>query len=267
MVAAPGYMREGFKLCCNGGPKASGYATQPRENTCSSDTTKKPAGSFFSPSYEASEFGSPYIEAEFLLVGMLREDPYVVTRWLGEGDWQTILREDVAKHVYRGPKTSTSVDLPLSNEAKRILAYAAKEAQCLNHPHIGTEHLFLGLLRESNSNAARMLTSRGVDIRTIRKTLAKEPAPAPASFDLQVKGRSIAGQHQGSVEVHVVPEGGLPWQVFWRSRIPAAGEIISREQGEVKSVSYQVVKVEWKIGEFPAPDKVFIHVRELREGS
>lgn len=228
--------------------------------------TEKARKVIFFARYEASEFGSPYIEAEFLLVGMLREDPYLVTRWLGEGDWQTTLREEVAKHVYRGPKTKTSDNLPLSNEAKRILAYAAEEADRLNHPQIGTGHLFLGLLHEQDSNAARILTSRGVNIETVRETLAKEPAPA--GFDLHTTGRSIARQHQSAVEVHVIPEeGSASWPIFWRSRIPAVGEILSREDKEGKSVSYQVVKVEWKIGEFPAPDKVFLHVREIREGS
>src|ERR1044072_1412096 len=47
-----------------------------------------------------------------------------------------------------GEKVSTSVDLPLSNECKRVLAYAAEEAERLSHKHIGTEHLLLGLLRE-----------------------------------------------------------------------------------------------------------------------
>lgn len=228
--------------------------------------TEKARRVIFFARYEASEFGSPYIEAEFLLTGLLREDPYVVTRWLGEGDWQTTLRDDVAKHVYRGPKTKTSVDLPLSDEAKRVLAYTAEEADRLKHPHIGVEHLFLGLLREQDSHTARILTSRGVNIKTVRKTLAKEPAPA--GFDLQITGRSVAGRHQSAVEVHVVPEeGGASWPIVWRSRIPAVGEILSREDREGKSISCQIVKVEWKVGEFPAPDKVFLHVRELRESS
>src|SRR6516164_11556168 len=110
--------------------------------------TEKARRVIFFARYEASEIGSSYIESEFLLLGLLREGKSVVTRWLGEGDWQTILREEVRKSGYTGEKISTSVDLPLSNESKRVLAYAAEEAERLSHKHIGTEHMLLGLLRE-----------------------------------------------------------------------------------------------------------------------
>ena len=59
------------------------------------------------------------------------------------------------------PKSFFSVDLPLSHECKRVLAYAAEEAERLSHKHIGTEHLLLGLLREEKSFAAEILNERG----------------------------------------------------------------------------------------------------------
>ncbi|MEO8724535.1 MAG: ATP-dependent Clp protease ATP-binding subunit, partial [Acidobacteriaceae bacterium] len=70
-------------------------------------------------------------------------------------------------------KGSTSVDLPLSNECKRVLAYAAEEAERLSHKHIGTEHLLLGLLREEKSFAAEILQERGLRLNGIREELAK----------------------------------------------------------------------------------------------
>jgi hypothetical protein len=48
---------------------------------------------------------APYIESEFLLLGLLREDKHVVTRWLGKGNWPEILRDDIGKRVYKGPRT------------------------------------------------------------------------------------------------------------------------------------------------------------------
>ena len=110
--------------------------------------TEKARRVIFFARYEACTFGSPYIESEFLLLGLLREDRHIVTRWLGKRDWPAILRKEVEKYVDLRPKTATSVDLPLSNEVKRVLANAAEEAEHLGHHHIGTEHLFLGLLRE-----------------------------------------------------------------------------------------------------------------------
>ena len=67
---------------------------------------------------------------------------------------------------------STSVDLPLSHECKRVLAYGAEEAERLNHKHIGTEHLLLGLLREEKCFAAEILHERGLRLSTIREETA-----------------------------------------------------------------------------------------------
>jgi ATP-dependent Clp protease ATP-binding subunit ClpA len=227
--------------------------------------TEKARRVIFFARYEASEFGSPYIETEHLLLGIMREDKYVVTRWLGEGDWQAILREDVAKRAYTGPKISTSVDLPISNEAKRILAYAAEEAERLKHQYIGTEHLFLGLLRESKSHAAKMLSNRGVDVHKVRETLAKESAQSGTS--VATSKTTISAQH--SVEVQIVPETGQPMQVQWEKRIPAVGEILSIDQDQGKSIVYQIVGVEWSITAIsiwpPHLARVLLHVREFRE--
>src|SRR5208283_2740606 len=66
-----------------------------------------------------------------------------------------------------------SVDLPLSNECKRVLAYASEEAERLSHKHIGTEHLLLGLLRGEKCFAAEILHERGLRLSTIREELAR----------------------------------------------------------------------------------------------
>jgi ATP-dependent Clp protease ATP-binding subunit ClpA len=226
--------------------------------------TEKARKVIFFARYEASEFGSPFIGPEFLLLGMLREDKYVVTRWLGEGDWLAVFREETEKYVDKGAKVPTSVDLPLADEAKRILAYAAEEAERLKHQHIGTEHLFLGILRESRSHAAKMLTSRGVDIKTVREAIAREDTHSDAPA-----GTSGTVFERHSVEVQIVPETGQPMQVQWEKRIPAVGEILSIDQDQGKSIVYQIVRVEWSITAIsiwpPHLARVLLHVRELRE--
>jgi Clp amino terminal domain, pathogenicity island component len=223
--------------------------------------TEKARRVIFFARYEASEFGSPYIESEFLLLGILRENKQVVTRWLGEGDWQTILREDVAKRLHKGAKTPTSVDLPLSDEAKRVLAYAAEEAGLLSHQFIGTEHLFLGLLREPRSRVAELLADRGVDAIIVRETLAKEGVHPEGSV-----GRRVAGEP--GVPIVLVPEEvGEPLELLWRLRTPAVGEIISVDHGQGESTVYEVIKVEWGVTSnpsgHPSLSKVQIHVRRL----
>src|SRR5262245_35738455 len=80
---------------------------------------------FFSR-YEASQFGSTTIESEHLLLGLLREHPELFQRFLGPS--LTGLRDDVERRLEMKEKVSTSIDLPLSMECKRILSFAADEA-------------------------------------------------------------------------------------------------------------------------------------------
>src|SRR5207253_6904675 len=112
--------------------------------------------------YEASQFGSPYIESEHLLLGLLREDKALTNRFLRSHASVESIRKQIEGHTTIREKVSTSVDLPLSNECKRVLAYAAEEAERLSHKHIGTEHLLLGLLREEKCFAAEILHERGL---------------------------------------------------------------------------------------------------------
>ncbi len=125
--------------------------------------------------YEASQFGSPYIETEHLLLGLLRADKALSNRFLRSHASVESIRKQIADHTMPGDKVSTSVDLPLSNESKRVLAYAAEEAERLGNNHIGTEHLLLGLLQEEKCFAAEILAERGLRLAQIREQLAQEP--------------------------------------------------------------------------------------------
>jgi ATP-dependent Clp protease ATP-binding subunit ClpC len=83
------------------------------------------------------------------------------------------IRKQIETHTTIREKVSTSVDLPLSNECKRVLAYAAEEAERLGHKHIGTEHLLLGLLREEKCFASEILQERGLKLAQIREELGR----------------------------------------------------------------------------------------------
>ena len=135
--------------------------------------TEKARRVIFFARYEASQFGSPYIETEHLLLGLLREDKALTNRFLRSHASVESIRKQIEGHTTIREKVSTSVDLPLSNECKRVLAYAAEEAERLSHKHIGTEHLFLGLLREEKCFAAEILHERGLRLSTIREELAR----------------------------------------------------------------------------------------------
>jgi len=137
--------------------------------------TEKARRVIFFARYEASQFGSPYIETEHLLLGLLREDEALTNRFLRSHKAVESIRMQIAAHSVMREKISTSVDLPLSNEFKRVLAYAAEEAERLTHKHIGAEHLFLGLLREEKCFAAETLNERGIKLKTVREELARDP--------------------------------------------------------------------------------------------
>src|ERR1700751_2185160 len=135
--------------------------------------TEKARRVIFFARYEASQFGSPYIETEHLLLGLLREDKALTNRFLRSHASVESIRKQIEGHTTSREKVSTSVDLPLSNECKRGLAYAAEEAERLSHKHIGTEHLLLGLLREEKCFAAEILHERGLRLSTIREGWAR----------------------------------------------------------------------------------------------
>src|SRR5213595_2198125 len=135
--------------------------------------TEKARRVTFFARYEASQFGSPYIETEHLLLGLLREDKALANRFLRSHAAIESIRKQIESHTTIREKVSTSVDLPLSHECKRVLAYGAEEAERLSHKHIGTEHLLLGLLREEKSFAAEILHERGLRLSTIREELAR----------------------------------------------------------------------------------------------
>src|SRR5215472_181243 len=104
--------------------------------------TEKARRVIFFARYEASQLGSPYIETEHLLLGIFREDKALVNRFIKSHAVIEDIQKEIEQHTNKREKVPAAVDLPLSNENKRILAYAAEEAERLAHKHIGTEHLF-----------------------------------------------------------------------------------------------------------------------------
>ncbi|HXC95701.1 MAG TPA: Clp protease N-terminal domain-containing protein [Edaphobacter sp.] len=135
--------------------------------------TEKARRTIFFARYEASAFGQPYIEAEHLLLGLLREDRALTNRFFRGHATVESIRKQIEGNTTVREKISTSVDLPLSNESKRVLAYAAEEAERLASREIGTEHLLLGLLREEKCFATVILRERGLELSAIREELSR----------------------------------------------------------------------------------------------
>ncbi len=137
--------------------------------------TEKARRVIFFARYEASAFGSPYIESEHLLLGLLRESKALSAK-LFSGPSFTVgtIRKEIERHTAVGEKIQTSVDLPLTNECKRILRYASEEADRLGHKHIGTEHLVAGMLLEEYCYAACLLSEHGVSLESVRSGITEE---------------------------------------------------------------------------------------------
>ncbi|HXZ31406.1 MAG TPA: Clp protease N-terminal domain-containing protein [Terriglobales bacterium] len=151
--------------------------------------------------YEASQVSSSYIETEHLLLGLLREDKALFRRVLPEVSYESI-HQEVIKHTKTSSSASTSGDLPLSDEGKRALSFAAEEADRLSHRHIGTEHLLLGLLREGKHPAAELLAQRGANIEKLREEISKLPTPWFSGKSYPVPGAVQPGKTIGAVEIH-----------------------------------------------------------------
>src|SRR5204863_2021945 len=91
-------------------------------------------------------------------------------------DLETVRRE-VEKQVGTGPEQKIIGNIPYTPRVKKVLALAAKEAKALNHAYVGTEHILLGLLREGDGVAARVLKNLGVDTEVTRQYVLRELDP------------------------------------------------------------------------------------------
>src|SRR3954453_18548008 len=122
--------------------------------------------------YEASQLGSISIETEHLLLGLIREGKGLTSRIFARShlSLESIRKEIEGRTVFR-EKVSTSVEIPFSAETKRVLQFAAEEADRLLHNYIGTEHLLLGILREERSVAATILMEKGMRLNTVREDI------------------------------------------------------------------------------------------------
>jgi ATP-dependent Clp protease ATP-binding subunit ClpA len=208
--------------------------------------TDKAGRVIFFARYEASRAGSPEIGDEHLLTGLLIEDRNMVRHYLGGESGMAEIRAAIAERAVVRKPTPRRVDLPLSQVARQILAYAAEEATRLGNEHIGTEHLLLGILREEKCLSARLLREQGV---TIRGTRAEVAEAAKESESGASRGMGLRGTVRGpGTPVRIVRVGNAePMLVYQGSGVPLIGEgIVIRENGQANH-RYRVKDVVWVI--------------------
>lgn len=185
--------------------------------------------------YEASQYGNPYIEPEHILIAIFRVDQQLTDRFIKNATLADI-RKQIEDRTEIRPKTSTSVDLPLTNASKRVLSCAAEEAERLAHKHIGPHHLLLGLMREEGSVAAEILRANGLDADAFREAIASfEFAPQesisprrdfsvvriisnPVGAEIEIDGKFVGHTPAelplaaGEWNIRITKTGFLPWE-------------------------------------------------------
>src|SRR5688572_17073328 len=127
---------------------------------------------------EADRFNHNFVGTEHLLLGLIKLGQGVAVNVLQKLglDLETV-RMEVEKQVGTGPDQKMIGNIPYTPRVKKVLSLAAKEAKALNHTYVGTEHILLGLLREGDGVAARVLKNMDVDIEQTRQEILKELDP------------------------------------------------------------------------------------------
>ena len=135
---------------------------------------------------EADRFNHNFVGTEHLLLGLIKLGQGVAVNVLQKMglDLETV-RMEVEKQVGTGPDQRVVGNIPYTPRVKKVLALAAKEARALNHTYVGTEHILLGLLREGDGVAARVLKNLDVDIEQTRQEILKELDPNFSSQEEQ----------------------------------------------------------------------------------
>src|SRR6476619_1086031 len=150
---------------------------------------------------EADRFNHNFVGTEHLLLGLIKLGQGVAVNVLQKLglDLETV-RMEVEKQVGTGPDQKMIGNIPYTPRVKKVLALAAKEAKNLNHTYVGTEHILLGLLREGDGVAARVLKNLDVDIEQTRQEILKELDPNFAASEEQQGGTAEPAPEKAPTE-------------------------------------------------------------------
>jgi haloalkane dehalogenase len=210
--------------------------------------TEKARRVIFFARYEASQARVVSIEPEHILLGLLREDKELVRQVFDEPQALIkAIRDAIEERCLPGQGVDVSVDMPLSEAAKRVLNYAADESDRVQHPNITTGHLFLGVIRDEKSISGEILADCGVELERTRELVHNaqrfEPALASQIESVRVGRTGIHIDHfsgtfpfkskyyqapdgrmayvdEGQGEPVVMLHGNPTWSYLYRKFIP-----------------------------------------------
>ena len=184
---------------------------------------------------EAARLQHDYIGTEHLLLGVIRE---------GEGIAATVLnnlgldldriRQEVENMVSASGGTMTIGEIPFTPRAKRVLELAVEEARSLGHNYVGTEHLLLGLIREGEGVAAKVLLELGVDRKRVReetlKLLGGTPSTASGGTEREERAETPALNQFGRDLTALAREGKLDPVIGREKEIERVVQVLSRRK-------------------------------------
>jgi ATP-dependent Clp protease ATP-binding subunit ClpA len=187
-----------------------------REDCMFERYTEKARRVISSSIYIARRIGSPEVETEHLLLGLLSKDKGLARRFLGspwavEVVWRKVEQSKPIREKTQGP-----MELPLSNSCRHVLAFAAEEADLLSNKYVCTEHLLLGLLREEKCFAEEIVSEHGIRLASTREDLmriphddsatakfVREPGNLPEDVvELQIRIAAIVNRMENAIANH-----------------------------------------------------------------
>lgn len=155
---------------------------------------------------EAARLNHDYIGTEHLLLGLLRVGEGVAAEALRSlGVELETIRQEVEKEVQPGPAQLTMGEIPFTPRSKKALELSMDEARSMGHNYIGTEHMLLGIIREEEGVAARVLQNLGVDLKKVREVIME----------------LLGGGAEGADNPEMPPGGGVSAGPQARSKTPA----------------------------------------------
>ena len=147
---------------------------------------------------EAQRFNHEYLGTEHVLLGLVQEGSGVAANVLKNmGVDLTRIRAEVEKLVKSGPSMVTMGQLPFTPRAKKVLELSMEEAHNLGHNYIGTEHLLLGLIKENEGIAAKVLTNIGVKLEDVREEVLESLGADPTEDEDDLEAEDSLGGEPG----------------------------------------------------------------------
>ena len=178
--------------------------------------TEKARRIIFFARYEASQWGAGSIDTSHLLLAMLREDKALFEKLMGSAPPIDNAAELLGLKL-SGEKVSTSVDLPLDAQMKRVLQHAVDESKAMKNPHITPGHLLLGLLQEPSA-ASKLLEEKGLNLEKVSAAIKEmspvlryeirgmdDPAPPPTSVQIVDQLRTQFELLTAKLQPHMEP--------------------------------------------------------------